>query len=218
MNTARNGRRPAGIGRWCARAAAFALAALLAAAPLAATAAVERSEEEWITRIQNYLNLVRTVEASFLQVSSTGEFARGRLYIERPGRMRVEYDPPAPHLIVADRGLLTYVDRQLNQRTHVPLSSTPAAILLAPSIQLRDGNLQITGFRAGKGAVEVTVVQKDNPGEGALTLLFSDPPLTLQQWTVVDAQGIATTVSLEDAKFDKPLKRELFQVEDPRFK
>ncbi len=181
-------------------------------------AAFVRTQAEWLTYIENYLNLVRTVEASFLQVSSNGEFARGRLYIERPGRMRVEYDPPAPHLIVANDGILVYVDRDLGQRTHVPLSSTPAAILLSPAIRLSGGELQVIDFRATDSGAQVTLVQKNSPGEGSLTLLFSDPPLSLRQWTVTDAQGISTTVTLENPVFDKPLPRRLFQAEDPRFK
>jgi outer membrane lipoprotein-sorting protein len=198
-------------------AAIAALAVIAAGLPISRAGAFERSEAEWLTAIQNYLNLVRTVEASFLQVSSNGEFARGRVYIERPGRMRVEYDPPAPHLIVANNGLLIYLDRELNQRTHVPLSSTPASILLAPSITLTGGPLNVTGFQAAGGRVQLTLVQKDSPGEGSLTLVFTDTPLTLKQWMVTDAQGIETTVTLENAKFDGPIKPQLFEMEDPRF-
>jgi outer membrane lipoprotein-sorting protein len=197
------------LARGCAAVVLVLSMAGLAGRPVAA---FERSEAEWVTAIQNYLNLIRTVEATFLQVSSTGEFASGRVYIERPGRMRIEYDAPAPHLIVANRGLVTYVDRQLNQRTHLPLSATPAAILLAPSIALTDGALKITALDTDKDGAEITLVQKDNPGEGSLTLLFIDNPLTLRQWRVVDAQGIVTTVTLENAKFNVALKSDLFEL------
>jgi outer membrane lipoprotein-sorting protein len=196
---------------------AIAALATLAVLGVPAHAAFERTEAEWLTHIQNYLNLITTVEASFLQASSNGEFARGHLYIERPGRLRVEYDPPSPQLIVANNGLLVYFDRKLEQATYVPLDSTPAAILLAPSIRLVDGPLKIVNFRANDGTVQLTVVEKDNPGEGSLTLVFSEPPLTLKQWMVTDAQGISTTVSLQDARFDMPIKPELFQFNDPRF-
>ena len=33
---------------------------------------------------------------------------------------------------------------------------------------------------------------------GNITIMFSDPGLELRQWTVVDAQGLATTVSLRN--------------------
>jgi outer membrane lipoprotein-sorting protein len=226
VNTRARGQRgrPAVGRQWICKALAVsaltvsALAVSALAAAVSPAAAFVRTEAEWLTYIENYLNLVRTVEASFLQVSSNGEFARGRVYISRPGRMRVEYDPPAPHLIVANDGILVYVDRELGQRSHVPLSATPAAILLAPSIRLRDGELRVIDFRASDGGAQLTVVQKDSPGEGSLTLLFSDPPLSLRQWTVTDAQGISTTVTLENPVFDKPLPGRLFQADDPRFK
>ncbi len=94
---------------------------------------------------------------------------------------------------------------------------TPASILLAPSIKLRGGALTVTEFARTPGAVRVTVVRNENPGEGSLTLVFTEPPLTLQQWVVRDAQGLVTTVTLQDARFEMPLKPELFVFKDPRF-
>lgn len=174
-------------------------------------------EDEWLQRVQNYFNLIRTMQSRFVQVSSNGEVAEGTVYIERPGRMRVEYDPPVPVLIVSDGDFLVYFDKQLEQVTHVPLGQTPASILLAPSIKLRGGELTVTEFARAPGAVRVTVVRNENPGEGSLTLVFTEPPLELKQWVVRDAQGLVTTVTLQDARFEIPLKRELFVFKDPRF-
>lgn len=196
----------------------MAIVAALVIPAAAPAAPFERSEAEWLTHIQNYLNLISTVEASFLQVSSNGEFGRGRVYIERPGRMRVEYDPPSPSLIVANHGILTYLDRDLGQTSHVPLSSTPAAILLAPSIKLNGGPVKVTNLLVRDELVQLTLVETDNPGEGTLTLVFSETPLTLKEWTVIDAQGISTTVTLENATFDKPLQQSLFEIDDPKFR
>lgn len=174
-------------------------------------------EDEWLQRVQNYFNLIRTMQSRFVQVSSNGETAKGTVYIERPGRMRVEYDPPVPIQVICNGDFLIYFDKELEQVTYVPLGSTPAGILLAPSIKLRGDNLKVTAFEHTPGTVRVTVVRKESPDEGSLTLVFSEPPLTLQEWVVRDAQGLVTTVTLQDARFEIPLKRDLFEFTDPRF-
>jgi outer membrane lipoprotein-sorting protein len=179
-----------------------------------ASAAVDHGQ---VQRIEKYLNGIRTVEAQFVQVSSTGEAAEGTLYLSRPGRLRIEYAPPSPILIVADETFLVYYDKDLEQVSHIPLGSTPAGILLDGNIRLTGGDLTVTALTSGGGTIRLGVVRTDNPGEGALTLVFSDPPLTLRQWEITDSQGIVTTVSLVSARFGVTLDRKLFRFEDPTF-
>ncbi len=185
------------------------------AAPPAALA-LDQSERAAIERIQAYLNRIETVRAEFLQASSNGEVAKGNLYLSRPGRLRIEYQPPVPVLIVADGTFLIYHDRELNQVSYIPLGSTPAGILLQDRISLTGGDLTITDFKQENGTLHITLVRSDNPMEGSLTLVLTDDPLTLRKWAVTDAQGTVTNVSLVQAKFGIPLDAELFRFKNPK--
>ncbi len=178
--------------------------------------ALGKSELAAVDRIQAYLNRIKTVRSQFLQASSNGELAEGNLYISRPGRLRIEYQPPVPILIVADGTFLIYHDRELNQVSYIPLGSSPAGILLEDRISLTGGDLTVTDFKQEKGTLRVTVVRTDSPLEGSLTLVFSDAPLTLRKWAVTDAQGIVTNVSLVKAKFGVPLDPKLFRFKNPQ--
>lgn len=179
-------------------------------------AALTPQERALVDRIETYFNGVRTMRARFLQAASTGQTAEGSVALQRPGRMRIEYDPPVPVLIVADGTWLIYHDRQLNQISYLPLGSTPAGILVEDRIDLDGGELTITDFDRDAGVIRATIVRTASPAEGSLTLVFSENPLELQQWRVVDAQGVATTVSLSAIETGVKLDPELFRFVDPR--
>jgi outer membrane lipoprotein-sorting protein len=194
--------------------AGFGIPEAAAARPQAA--AVTREERAEINRIERYLNGMTTLQARFLQASSNGQFAEGSLYISRPGKLRIEYDPPVPVLIVTDGRFLIYYDKELEQVSHIPLGSTPASILTRPDISLLGGDLILTDFESKGGTLRVTLVQASDPYSGRVTLVFDQNPLALSKWTVIDAQGIETDVSLIAARVDVALDQNLFRFRDPR--
>jgi outer membrane lipoprotein-sorting protein len=166
-----------------------------------------------LQRITAYLNQITTMYARFEQYSSKGGIASGQMWMERPGRMRFEYNPPSPILLIADRFYVYYVDKQLVEMQQVGLKSTPAWLLLRDPITFDD--LIVTGFARGSNLLRVTVVEKAHPDNGSLTMTFSDPPLALRQWTIVDAQRRTTTVTLAGEQFGIALDPKLFVYEDP---
>ena len=196
-------------------ALAWAAAAVPAAAEPPRAATLSAAERADVGRIETYLNRIGTLKARFLQVSSTGELSEGTLFISRPGKLRIEYDPPVPILIVAARGVLTYFDKELEQVSEIDLDSTPAGILVGENISFFSGDFTLTRFKSQADAARVTLVRTADPQEGNLTLIFSDRPLTLRKWIVTDAQGVKTTVSLLKTRFGLPLNPELFTFEAP---
>jgi outer membrane lipoprotein-sorting protein len=178
--------------------------------PAAALTAQDMAD---LRRISAYLTGVRTMAARFRQISSDGTTATGSLWMERPGRMRFEYDPPSPILLIADQFYVYYVDKQLAQMSKVGLKSTPAWFLLRDPITFDD--LLVTRFERGANLLRVTVVSPAEPDSGSLTMVFSNEPLALRQWTIVDQQRRTTTVSIYDARFGVALDPELFVYRDP---
>jgi outer membrane lipoprotein-sorting protein len=175
-----------------------------------------RTPEEAATleRIERYLNGISTVRARFLQVSSNGDTAEGDVYMDRPGKLRFEYDPPVPVLIIADSLNLVYYDRDLQQVTYLPLWETPLWFLLRGDVSFAD-KVRVVDFERRLGTVRVVVEQKDNEQAGKVTLIFSTQPLALKKWEVTDAQGIVTTVSLLEPEFGVKIPADLFRFKDP---
>ncbi len=190
----------------------------LVAAPAAGAETVvpvplDEAARSQIAHIENYLNGLKTLKARFVQISSNGEFAEGNLWMSWPGRLRIEYDPPKPDLIVANGLWLAHYDKELEQDTYVLLDSTPAGILLAEKIALDSETLTIVGYEKAAGTIRVSVTRTADPGEGSVTLVFNANPIALKKWTVIDPLGVVTTVSLQETSFGRTLDPELFHFE-----
>jgi len=169
-----------------------------------------------LRRIETYLDGVRTLKAHFLQVAPNGATSQGTVWLDRPGRMRFQYDPPSPLLLVAGHGLVVFYDKSLNQTSNIPVGQTPLGILLADHVKLA-GDVTVTGMQHLPGQIQVSLVRTASPGDGTLTLIFADNPLTLRQWTVVDAQRQETRVTLYNTEFGGSYDQKLFEFIDPRF-
>ncbi len=190
-----------------------AAALLAAAAPVAAPLTPQDRAD--LQRVEVYLNGIRTLKAHFLQVAPDGSTSEGTAWMQRPGRMRFQYDPPSPLLLVAGHGLFVYYDRELRQVTNIPLGETPLGILLSDQVTLA-GAVTVTGFERLPGQIQVTLVRTRSPGDGSLTLVFSDDPLALRQWVVVDAQRRETRVTLYDVELGGAFDQHMFTLVDPK--
>jgi outer membrane lipoprotein-sorting protein len=173
--------------------------------------ALTAADKALLAKVETYLNDQQGLTANFLQVSSDGVTRTGKAWLERPGKMRFEYNPPDKQLLVAGYGLLVYHDPELNQTTNIPLGSTPLGILLAKHVDLNSGGVEVTKISRQPGEDDITLVRKDKPAAGSLTLVFSTNPLELRQWVVDDAQGQETRVSLYDIQPGGPYPNSLFQ-------
>jgi outer membrane lipoprotein-sorting protein len=189
------------------------LAALLSAGvlppALAAAHQLSAADQALLTQAQNYLNSLTALTANFLQVAADGSTRTGKAWIQRPGKMRFEYDPPDPQLLVAGFGILVYHDPQLDQTTNIPLSATPLGILLANRVVLT-GDVTVTNIERNPGEDHITLIRTGKANEGSLTLVFGTTPLELRQWIVTDAQQKQTRVSLYDVAPGGPFPDSLF--------
>ncbi|HYZ22337.1 MAG TPA: outer membrane lipoprotein carrier protein LolA [Rhodopila sp.] len=180
---------------------------VLAAAQEAQLSARDRAD---IARIEAYLNGIKTLKAHFTQVAPDGSLSQGTAWLERPGRMRFQYEPPAPFLLIAAHGVLTFNDSSLQQTSNIPLGRTPLGILLSDDVKL-SGPVTVTAMQHLAGQIQVTLVRTDSPGDGSLTLVLTEPPLALRQWIVIDAQRRETRVTLSDVQTGVALNQRLFE-------
>ena len=192
---------------------ALGLSPLGPTAKAAPGAVLSPQDKADIARIEAYLNGLKSLKAHFLQVAQGGAVSEGTAWLQRPGRMRFQYDPPSPFLLIAAHGVLTFNDSALQQTSNIGLNRTPLGILLADTVEL-SGSVTVTALQRLPGQIQLTLVRTGSPGDGSLTLIFADPPMTLRQWTVVDAQQRETHVTLYNAQqggsFDPRLFEQIF--------
>jgi outer membrane lipoprotein-sorting protein len=184
----------------------------IAAAAAPATAVLTPQDTLALQRMAVYLNGIRTMTGRFRQVANNGAVSMGKLWVARPGRMRFEYDPPNPITLLADSTYVYYWDKELKQASKYELRSTPAWFLLRDPISF-GADVIVTSVQHAGTTVGVTVVESAQPDSGSLTLVFTENPLILRQWIVVDQQGKTTTVTLSDLQFGMALDPTLFQYQ-----
>jgi outer membrane lipoprotein-sorting protein len=182
----------------------------------AVSAPTTQQDQADIARVEAYLNGIHTMQARFLQVDANGNSIGGNVWMQRPGRMRFEYDPPDRMLLVAGHGLLVYYDPAVRQTSNLFLSSTPLGLLLQDNLKLA-GSVTVTGIARSTGQLQISLVRTKNPSDGTITLIFATDPLTLRSWIIRDAQGRQTQISLYDMKFGGTFKQSMFTFVGPQF-
>ena len=163
-------------------------------------------------RVSLYLSSIQTLVGNFVQVGPDGTRTEGQLYIQKPGKVRFEYNPPSPIDVIADGQSVVVRDRKLATQDLYPLSQTPLRFLLSDRIDL----LQDTNVIAIKSDdVFVTIVIEEKQqfvGTSRLMLMFGNKDLQLRQWTVTDPQGYDTTVAVYNLDTTKRPDPNLFVI------
>ena len=124
-----------------------------------------------IARIESYLNDLRKISADFAQIDDTGSILRGHISIQRPGKMRVDYDEPNKDFIIADGRSVHIWNDELQEQTNVDQGSSLAEFILRDPVRM-DGDVKIKSFHRGSGKLEITLVQTDDLAAGSLMRLF----------------------------------------------
>ena len=200
---------------------ALILFAIAGAGPLPAQGAENETAEPSLSpddvanviRVERYLNTLDTIQARFVQISSDGNYAEGEVQVSRPDNLRFDYDPPATALLIATGSTLLFYDKELKQASFIPLWETPLWFFLGDDIRL-DDDLEVVAVEEGLGTIAVTLRQKDEREAGQVKLIFSDSPLALKKWEVLDPQGVVTQVSLINPQYGVAIDDEVFEYND----
>ena len=190
--------------------------------PFVAMALSATPADASLSDVSAHLAAAKTMTANFVQTAAGGSVVRGTVALVRPGRVRFEYDPSVPMLVVADGRTLTMIDYEVAQVSSWPIRGTPLAVLLDPSIDLK-GYARILEPDDGGLAGFVTVQARDrkHPEYGVLTLYFARDPqapggLALSAWRALDAQGTMTQVQLSRVQYNVAVSKAKFTYRDPR--
>jgi outer membrane lipoprotein-sorting protein len=181
------------------------------AAPPGFRHALSDADQADLDRVSAYLNSMHTLKGSFIQIDPDGQIDEGVFSIDKPGRMRFEYHAPNPILIVSDGTTVAVQNRKLNTVDHYPIWSTPLDLILSDDLNLKN-NAAIAGVEHEPGELIVNARAASTKVNGNITLVFTDPALELRQWTIVDAQGLSTTISLRDVQQGAALDPSLFTL------
>ncbi|NNM71120.1 LolA family protein [Enterovirga aerilata] len=209
--------RPASLGRDLDVAATGSIVpiakARAAGAPVVPAAASDKLTDRQIVEKANAaLNSVTSMVADFTQVGGDGRRLTGILYLQRPGKLRFEYEKPSTLEVVSDGSTVLVRDRKLNTSDPYPISQTPLKFLLSSKIDLsRDA--RVTAVATDQEGVRISIEDSSTLGGTSKITLYFDPEITtLKRWRVIDPQGYTTTVSLSDIEKNRTIDPRIFML------
>lgn len=162
-----------------------------------------------LSRVEAAFNRITTLKARFVQIDRNNRLATGWFYLERPGKVRFDYDAPNPNLIISNRGHLYHVDKELKERSELP-QTNPLYLFLKEKISFRTPDVQIKSFTKGVYNVRLTLTAFNEPG--TLTLVFDMATLSLQQWILEDDEHHKTTITLEQSVYGEKFSPRVFKL------
>ena len=168
-------------------------------------------DNERIKRIEDYLNKLNNISSNFIQINSDGLKVKGKLFLSKPGKLRIEYEKKENPLIIADGKWLHYFDMELNEIQSVTIEKSPAWILLKKKVNLKK-DFKIETLNKKNNKTFITLSGKDLENIKTIKLIFLNKPLTLKGWTIIDSNEIQTTVSLLKIKKINKFNSKTFQL------
>jgi outer membrane lipoprotein-sorting protein len=173
---------------------------------------VDANSRDIAQQVNAYFNGIRSLQGDFVQIGPDGRRTTGKLYLDKPGKIRFQYNAPSPVEIIADGQSVAVRDRRLNTQDIYPLSQTPLRFLLSDRVDiLRDAN--VTSVTRDPDYVIVMLEERQAiGGTNRLMVLFNASDLTLRQWTVYDAQGYETSVALHNLDPRSRPDQRLFRI------
>jgi outer membrane lipoprotein-sorting protein len=165
-----------------------------------------------IERANAYFTGLSTLVADFTQVGGDGRRMGGTLYLQRPGKVRFEYDPPATLEVIADGRSVAVRDRKLATQDLYSISQTPLKFLLREKVNLGQ-DIAVTGISNDGGSVRINLEDRSTlGGTSRITLSFDPQVETLSEWRIVDAQGFHTVVRLNKVERGRRIDQDLFRI------
>jgi len=170
--------------------------------------AIEKNQSV-IFKIEKFFENLITLEANFIQVSPSGNVSNGKIYMDLPGKLRIDYENPSNLLITCKGFWIVIQDREAKTTNNIPVKNSPFAILLENTSLLNNQNIK-TEYSVEAGIISLKFKSQKNDNQESLVLEFSENPFSLKKWVIQDSLGENTTVLIQNAKYNNKLSHLLF--------
>ena len=177
----------------------------------------DATQKAQAAKVSAYLSSLQTLVGNFVQIGPDGSRSTGDFYIQKPGKVRFEYDPPSPVELISDGSSLAVRDRKLATQDIYPLSQTPLRYLLSDRIDLMK-DTDVVSVTSDDMFISITIEEKQSLiGTSRLMLMVGAKDGQLKQWTVTDPQGYDTTVAVYNLDTTKKIDPNLFKIDFTKY-
>ena len=164
-------------------------------------------------KVENFFKSLKSLEANFIQVGPSGDISNGKIYLDLPGKLRIDYEKPNNLLITSKGFWLTIQNRNLKTTNNIPIESSPFSTLIKKNFVLENKSF-MTYVNNESGIISLKIMNHGNNTSEGLMLEFSEKPFSLKKWIIKDTFGEITTVLIQKAKYNNKLSHLLFFPDD----
>lgn len=190
-----------------AYAQAFALP--LPSASIATPVDVTKKDKVF-SQIEEHLNAIKTLTASFTQTAGNKKPLTGSFILQRPNKFRLAYDPPTPWLFLSTGIQIIYYDSELEQTTYLSDADLPISFLLEDKIVLEKSNVSMELLEDDTSYYLVVYKQDASP----YTFVFSKNPVQFRAWMFYDQQQDLVSVTLSNQLYDVKIDKNVFRFNE----
>lgn len=191
-----------------------ALATVLVAAAFTLNAGVVREARaestETVQRIAEHFGSIKSMSGDFVQFGPRGEQTGGKFYMQRPGKIRFNYEAPSNYRVIADGKSVVIENMKLRTSDLYPLSKTPLKLLLDDRIDLSGG--RVKSVKEEGDLTTIQLADKSVFGNSTITMKFNPQNSELLEWTITDAKGKDTTVMITNVQNGVNLDPSMFEI------
>lgn len=166
-----------------------------------------------IEKIINYLSNVKSFSSDFTQINANGDINLGVIYMEKPGKLRIEYKDPNPNLIISDNRKLAHINKKVPYINIYKISELPIKMLISEDFLIED--YEILDYQSLDSIIEIELREMKNKGNESLRLIFEEKPLILKKWIIKDQSGLKTEIFLKNLSLNIDINQKIFQIIDP---
>ena len=166
-----------------------------------------------INEISKFLSGITSLSAEFIQVDSNGNSETGMIFMQKPGKLRVEYTQPNPNLIISDNRKLVHINKKIPYINVYKMSDLPIKMLVSKKFLIND--YKIIDYQNQNKIVEIELKEKESQKLESIRLIFEEKPLNLKKWIIKDGTGTQTVIFLKNLSMNNKLNQKLFRIEDP---
>ena len=149
-----------------------------------------------LEKLTLYINNIKTLEANFEQINNDNSVSTGSLFIKKPGKLRMKYEEPNESIVLVSSGFVTIIDLKSNAPPqNFALENSPFRVLLFSDLSLEMVNMGIN-YNSEKSKTILTVKDLENQNEGYIEMTFTDNPIVLEQWLLVNSMEEKIIVKL----------------------
>ena len=174
-------------------------------------AAAQASVPPAAQKIADHFSSVKSMTGEFVQFGPKGEQTGGKFFLERPGKIRFNYDGANNFKVISDGQSVVLLNKKLQTSDLYPLSKTPLKLLLEDRIDLSGD--RVKSVKEEEDLITIKLSDKQVFGNSTITMMFDPKTYELRQWTITDAQGKDTTVMIFNTKEGVSFAPDTFKID-----